>query len=115
MYLSSAIIGIIFVFAAEKARTKRATWLPKRQMIGAKIIFIAVTALAGSIICFFGVGLLLAAINASVSPIRFSGIMSFNMFIASSLSVGATVGALLGYLFYKRSKFSKISYYDPFA
>ena len=115
MYISTTVIGIIFVFAAERARVNRAALLPKRQMLGAKITIIAVSALAGSIICFFGLGLVLVGINDTMVPVRLSGVILFNSFIATSFSSGAIIGALLGYLFYKKSKYSKIRYYDPFA
>jgi hypothetical protein len=29
--------------------------------------------------------------------------------------IGAVIGAFIGYLIYKKSRFSKINYYDPFA
>ncbi len=114
-YIVTTVIGVVFLLVAERARVKRAAWLPKRQMLGAKITFIAVGALAGAIICFFGVGLLLVGINVAGVPVRLAGVMTFNAFIAISFSAGAIVGALLGYLFYKKSKYSKIRYYDPFA
>ncbi len=115
MYIVIAIVGVIFVFVAEKARVKRAAWMPKRQMLGAEITFITVGALAGAIACFFGVGLLLVGINGAGVPVRLVGFITFNTFIAISFSLGAIVGALLGYWFYKKSKYSKIRYYDPFA
>ena len=98
LYIITIVMGIIFIFAAERARVKRSEWSPKRQMLGAKITFIAVGALAGAIICFFGVGLLLVGINGAGVPVRLEGVMTFNAFIAISFSAGAIVGALLGLL-----------------
>lgn len=81
--------------------------MPKRQMLGAKITFIGVSALADSIICFFAVGLILVGINGAGVPVRLAGIMTFNAFIAVSFSAGAIAGAFLGTYFTGKANIPK--------
>ena len=91
-------------------------------MLGAKISFVAVGAWVGLVVGFFGGGLLLiglvALLRSTGTVTRFSPFMrefqDFAFWILNPV-IGAFIGAFVGYLIYKRSKYSKIAYHDPFA
>jgi DNA-binding transcriptional ArsR family regulator len=112
VYMVTAVLGIMLLVVAELARTRRAMMKPKTQMWGAKIAIIGAGAVAGGGILFFGGGLLLAVLHQT-RVLRFP--LSFGWWIIVGFSVGAVLGGLVGYWIYRRSKFSKMSYYDLFA
>ncbi len=109
VYLVSAVLAVVFLVFAERARVKRSMWTPKKQMLGAKVSIMFASAWAGAVICFFGGGLLLGAVGLLG---RFS---SFDAFIIYSNVFGAIAGAMVGYFIYKSSRYSKMHYYNPFA
>ncbi len=39
----------------------------------------------------------------------------FAWWLIISFVLGPVIGGFVGYLFFKRSKYSKMAYYDPFA
>ncbi len=113
LYLGTTVLAIVFLVAAERARVKRSEWSPQRQMLGAKISIMFAAGFAGAVICFFAGGFLLfGGLRAAGIIIRVS---SFDAFIVYSNVFGAIVGAFVGYIIYKRSKYSKMRYYNPFA
>lgn len=66
-------------------------------------------------IAFFGGGLiLLAVIPYSNIPRTTLGPVIWNDFL-TFIYVSPIIGGFLGYLIYKKSKYSKITHYDPFA
>jgi hypothetical protein len=111
LYIATSILGILFLVLAEKARTRRAMMKPTSQMLGAKLSIIFAGAFAGGVILFFVGGFLIGFMAKSLG---FS-LFSFTYWIVISFVVGSFVGGLVGYFIYKRSKFSKITYYSPFA
>lgn len=106
LYIATSVLGIVFLFVADKARRKKAMSKPSSQMLGAKLSIIFAGAFAGGVIVFFSGGLLIGYLRIW----RFS----FNSWIATGFAVGSIVGGLVGYWIYKRSKLSKASYYEPF-
>jgi hypothetical protein len=80
-------------------------------MLGAKLSIIFAAAFAGGVIMFFAGGLLIG-LAAKLSGIS---LFSFTYWIIISFTIGSIIGGLVGYWIYKRSKLSKITYYDPFA
>jgi hypothetical protein len=111
IYLASSVLAVVFLVAAERARIKRSMWTARNQMLGAKISIMFAGAYAGGVIWFFAGGLLLGILVQAGIHNPFP---SFNAWIAFSFIAGAIMGALLGYLVYKRSRYSKIGYYNPF-
>jgi hypothetical protein len=109
VYFASSILAIVFLLIAERARVKRSMWTPQRQMLGAKLSIMFASAFGGAIVCFFGGGLLLGVTGV------LARVSSFHAFIVYSNIFGAIIGALVGYLIYKRSRYSKMQYYNPFA
>lgn len=109
VYLASAVLAIVFLVFAERARVKRSMWTPQKQMLGAKVSIMFASAWAGAVICFFGGGLLLGVVGL------LARVSSFDAFIVYSNVFGAISGAIVGYFIYKRSRYSKMRYYNPFA
>jgi hypothetical protein len=109
VYLASAVLAIVFLVLAESARVKRSMWTPQKQMLGAKVSIMFASAWAGAVICFFGGGLLLGVFGL------LARVSSFEAFIVYSNVFGAIAGAVVGYIIYKRSRYSKMHYYNPFV
>jgi hypothetical protein len=108
-YLATAVLAIVFLVLAERIRVKRSMMTPQKQMLGAKLSIMFASAWAGAVICFFGGGLLLGVVGLLA---KFS---NFEVFIVYSNVFGAIAGAMVGYFIYKRSRYSKMHYYNPFA
>lgn len=111
-YLLASVLAVVFLVAAEKARVKRSMLQPNRQMLGAAISIITAGAFAGGVICFFGGGLLIGGLGQARILKSF---LSFTEWIFVSFTFGIIIGGFVGYLIYKRSRYSKIRYYNPFA
>jgi predicted transcriptional regulator len=109
-YIATSVLGIVFLVVAERVRRKRAMLKSEKQMLGAKITIILAGAWAGGVILFFGGGLIIGLIGKSL---RIS-LGSFDFWVVTSFTVGSIIGGLIGYLIFKRSRYSKISYYEPF-
>jgi energy-converting hydrogenase Eha subunit C len=69
----AAISAVILLIVAGKARKRRAEWAPRRQMLGAKIAFMAFGAWGGAVVGFFGGGLLLIGL---IALLRSNGVIS---------------------------------------
>ena len=108
LYISTSVLGIIFLVIADKARRKRAMSKPSSQMLGAKLSIMLAGAFAGGVILFFAGGLLIGLIAKSQGISLFS----FNDWIFISFAIGSILGGLVGYWIYKRSKLSKMRYYE---
>jgi DNA-binding HxlR family transcriptional regulator len=122
LFLITSISGTVLMIFMEKARVKRASWSPKRQMFGAKVSLIFAGVVGGTISGFFVGGLLLAGLIRmgyfyDAYPFMYASTRNFLdlMIFVGDPIIGGILGAVVGYLIYKRSRFSKISYYDPFA
>lgn len=117
----SSVLAIVLLVVADKMRKRRAKYSPKRQMLGAKIVAIAFGAWIGAVIGFFGGALFLIALVRLLGLVRppFANPFGWNfldfVFWVLNPIIGAIIGGFVGYLIYKRSKYSKITYYDPFA
>jgi DNA-binding transcriptional ArsR family regulator len=111
LYIATTILGIMFLVVADKARRKRAMSKPSTQMLGAKLSIIFAGAFAGGVILFFAGGLLIGFAAKSLGLSLFS----FTNWIILSFTIGSIFGGLIGFWIYKRSKLSKLTYYDPFA
>ena len=109
-YIATSVLGIVFLVVAERMRRKRAMLRSEKQMLGAKITIILTGAWVGGVILFFGGGLLIGLMGKSLRIYFFS----FDFWIVTSFTTGSIIGGLIGYLIYKRSRYSKISYYEPF-
>lgn len=111
IYLATTILAVVFLVAAERARVKRSMWTPKNQMLGAKLSIMFAGAFAGGVILFFAGGLLMGGLaQARVIHLFYT----FTDWIFFSFIAGSIVGGFVGYLIYKRSRLSKMRYYNPF-
>jgi len=101
-----AVLGVCFFLVGERVRQRRTLARFENQMLGAKIIAILAGVLAAWVIVFYSRGL-------------FSGLISaWNLdlwWIVISLTIGSIFGGFIGYLIFKKSQFSKMTYYSPFA
>ena len=118
----SSIFAIVLFVAMEKARKKRAMWRPQHQMLGAKIAIIYAGAVGGAVLGFFGGFLLITGLTRlgyfySSYPFMSASMRDFlnAMVWIGDPVIGMILGGVVGYLVYRRSRFSKSSYYDPYA
>jgi hypothetical protein len=105
-YIATSVLGIVFLLIAEQARRRKTMSQPEKQMLGAKIALIFSGAFAGGVILFFGGGLIIGFLKI--------WLFGFNSWIITSFALGSILGGLIGYMIYKLSRYSKISYYEPF-
>lgn len=84
---------------------------PNRLRLYAKISFIIIGIVYGAVIGFFAFGALLMFLLGGPIP---SGNVG-TVFLLFSLIGGVLLGACTSYLAYKRSKYSKLEHYNPFA
>jgi DNA-binding transcriptional ArsR family regulator len=118
----TSISAIVLFVAMEKARKKRALWSPKRQMLGAKIAIMYAGAVGGAVLSFFGGFLLITGLTRmgyfySSYPFMSAStrdLLDVMIWIVDPV-IGMILGGGVGYLGYRRSRFSKNSYYDPYA
>ena len=112
----TSVSAIVLLIVAKKMQKRRTKWSPERQMLGAKISMMALGAWIGAIVVFFGGGLVLAGL---ATLLRSTGVrlvlFPFEWWVIISFVLGPIIGGYLGYLVYKRSRYSKIAHYDPFA
>ena len=80
---------------------------PKRFRNYAKISFIIIGIVWGSIIAFFATGSIFMMILGGSIP---SGNVG-NAFLTLSFGGGAFLGGCIGYIVYKKSKYSKLEHY----
>ena len=83
---------------------------PSRLRNYAKISFIIIGIVWGAIIAFFATGSLFMMILRGPIP---SGNVG-TAFLILSFGGGAFLGGCIGYLVYKKSKYSKLEHYQPF-
>jgi hypothetical protein len=112
LFLLTSIGAIVFMFLTDPLRKKVTRLPPQRQMLGAELSIIFAGSLVGVIILFFGGGLILVGLAYVGLHFHFE---SFTQWMVLSSAVGAVAGGFGGYWVFKRSKFSRITYYDPFA
>lgn len=112
LFVAAVVVAVILV----KMPPMRRTYSPKSMVKRAKIGFIVLGAMVGMFIGFLGGGLVLVGL---VTLLRSAGIrlvlFPFALWVIIGLTSGAIIGGFVGYLVYKRSRYSKISYYSPFA
>jgi len=118
----TSISAIVLFVAMDKARRKRSMWSPKRQMLGAKISIVYAGAVGGAVLGFFVGGLLIAGLTRlGVFYVSYPFMSASThkmleaLFWVGDPIIGGVVGGVVGYLVYRRSRFSKSSYYDPYA
>jgi DNA-binding transcriptional ArsR family regulator len=113
-----AVAAVILLVIIGKARERRAEWSPRRQMLAAKLSIMFAGAVGGVVVGFFGGGLLLRGLitltgsrGVSLSVDSFLG---FAFWVLNPV-IGSVLGGFVGYLIYKRSRFAKATYFNPFA
>jgi uncharacterized membrane protein len=118
---ATSLFLIVFGFVAAMVLLAVAYKRPMRptsfrsMMRRYELAFIIGGACFAPAIAFFGGGLILLAVftysdipRTTLGPIIFNDFLTF-------VYVSPIIGGILGYLIYKKSKYSKITYYDPFA
>jgi uncharacterized membrane protein len=85
---------------------------PNRQMLGAAASIVVAGAFAGGVILFFAGGLIIGLLAQAGSLRSF---LPFTTWIYVSFAFGSIMGGFVGYLIYKKSRYSKARYYNPFA
>jgi hypothetical protein len=109
------VSALIILFVSRKARKLRAQWSPKSQLEATRILFIVVGAIAGFPAFVFGEGFLLYGLQALLQSVGISLVLfPFVWWVLISVVVGPIVGGCLGYLYFKRSRYSNTAYYTPF-
>jgi DNA-binding transcriptional ArsR family regulator len=111
-------LAIILAYTSYRMREVRAKWSPKSQMLGAEISYVFLGATIGVPFGFFGGGLIMVGLVDILGRVRTSlsypTFWTFTFWILNPI-FGAVIGAIVGYLVYKKSKYSKITYYNPFS
>ncbi len=105
-------IGLALLAIAYVARKRMAAYSPKELMTRHQISFVWVGATAGLVIGFFALPLIFIVLS------RLLGIpllLNFELTAISGIVIGGILGGILGRWLFKRSKYSKQTYYDPFA
>lgn len=111
----AAVAAIVLLFVAYKMRMKRTKYSPKRMIFGSQIGFIVFGAGIGMLIGFFGGGVLLIWLIMLSHPVGNQiALFEFVWWVVTPIA-GALMGGLVGYLIHKKSKYSKLTYHDPFA
>lgn len=109
--IGASASAIVLGYFAYRIRVKRAKWSPKRQTLGIKISYILVGATIGAITVFFGGALLIIGV---VRLLQSAGItiflFQFDVWAIVAPIIGLIMGGVVGYLVFKRSKYSKNTY-----
>lgn len=89
---------------------------PEKRRTGTKIGFIILGGGIGMVTGFLGASLLLLA---TIRPLRLAGVstvfLGFTLWVTVGSLIGITIGGLISYIVYRRSKYSKIDYYKEFV
>jgi F0F1-type ATP synthase assembly protein I len=108
-------VGIILLAVAYIERKRMPNYSPQNLMMRYLISYVIVGAITGLVIGFFAGTFLLGESFVFLRSIGFSIFLTFDWLATIGLAAGTVVGALAGYWLYRRSKYSKIAHYDPFA
>jgi F0F1-type ATP synthase assembly protein I len=107
-------VGIILLAVAYRERKRMPNYSPQNLMLRYLISYVVVGAITGLVIGFFAGTFLLIEFLSLLRSIGFTIVLTFEWLATIGLTAGTVVGALAGYSLYRRSKYSKIAYYDPF-
>jgi hypothetical protein len=112
-FFSSQIIYSLVAFLVAliifKLPTSRPKYDPNRARKLTGFSFVLGGALFTSIFLFFALGLILMAILGTRIPAGTLG----NTFLFCAFGFGPIIGGIIGYMVFKRSKYSKPSFYSP--
>jgi hypothetical protein len=106
-----SVAGFLVALIIYKMPTGRLRYEPNRVRTLTKISFIFLGAFFGGIIAFFGTGFLLTAILDGPIP----GGPLGNAFLIFAWIVAPIIGGFIGYLIFRRSKYSDPSLYSAYA
>lgn len=102
-----AVLVVGFFVVGVRARQRKTFAQFENQMFGVKIIAILTGVLVGWVIVYYSEGM--------ISGFIVAWNFDFLWWIVASFFIGSIFGGFVGYLIYKKSKFSKMTYYTPFA
>ncbi len=105
-----SLVAFFVAFIIFKFPTSRPKYDPNRTRKITVFSFVLGGAIFTSIFLFFATGVLLMAIIGTRIP---GGILG-NAFLLWAFGVGPMIGGIIGYIVFKRSKYSKSSFYSPF-
>jgi hypothetical protein len=109
--IAGSVAGFLVAFIIYKMPTGRLHYEPNRARTLTKISFIFLGAFFGGIIAFFATGFLLMVILGGPIP----GGPLGNAFLIFAWIVAPIIGGFVGYLIFKRSKYSDPSLYSAYA
>jgi hypothetical protein len=111
-----AVSSLVVFIVSDRIRKKKAYWSPNRQMLANEIGMIAFGALAGLAVFLIGGSLFLYAFETLLQSAGFDFVLfPFIWWVIVSFIFGPVIGGFIGYLYFKRSRYSKTSYYNPFS
>jgi hypothetical protein len=105
----------VFLFA-DGFRRLRSKWSPNRQMNSNAVWFVVFGGFVGMCILLIGGSLLLTAVESFIQStgVEFT-LFPFRWWTTFCFTGGPLFGGLAGYLYFKKSRFSKKNYYDSYA
>lgn len=108
-------VGIILLAVAYRERKRMSNYSPQNLMLRYLISYVIVGAVTGLVVGFFAGTFLLGEFFMFLRSIGLSIVLTFDSLATIGLTAGTVVGTLAGYTLYRRSKYSKITYYNPFT
>jgi hypothetical protein len=105
-----SLVAFLVAFIIFKMPTSRQKYDPIRARKLTGFSFVIGGAIFTSIFLFFSTGIVLMTILCTRIP---GGILG-NAFLIWAFVFGPIIGGLIGYIVFKRSKYSKPSFYSPF-
>ena len=105
-----SLVAFLVAFIIFKFPTSRPKYDPKRARKLTAISFVIGGAMFTSIFLFFAIGVLLMTILGTKIP----GGPIGTAFLLFTFLAGPIIGGSIGYLLFKRSKYSNPSFYSPF-
>ena len=113
IYEFIAVSAIIIFLISLYGRRITGTWSTKRQMSIHEIIHIGFYALASTSVFLLGGSLLLISFQTLLNSVGIPfALFPVSWWMIISLVLGPIIGGCVGYLIYKRSKYSKTAYYQ---
>jgi hypothetical protein len=105
-----SLVAFLVAFIIFKLPTSRQKYDPNRARKLTGFSFVLGGAILTSVFLFFAIGVILMTILGTKIP---GGTLG-NTFLICAFGFGPIIGGLIGYMVFKRSKYSKPSFYSPF-
>jgi len=113
LYEIISISTVIIFLVSLYGKRIRAKWSSKGQISAHKIIHISFYAFVGTSVCLLGGSLLLYSLQTLLQSFGIQFVLfPFIWWVIISFVFGPMIGGYIGYLLFKRSKYSKSAYYS---